>query len=108
MRLDPDGAQLFPAAFAPDRIAALETALAGFPADRPGTRLPPIPGFAGLVERLGAESCPAAAGDLWLYATPILHASARAAAACFSSSTAPTTCPAVSNGADSKGPYPKD
>ena len=191
MRLDPDGAQLFPAAFAPDQISALETALAGLPADRPGTRLPPIPGLAGLVEpataiaavllgararpvramlfdksparnwtlgwhqdrtvavrrridmpgftgwtvksgiphvvppfdiparmltvrvhldpvgpdnapllvapgshrlgriaepaiagiveRLGAESCPAARGDLWLYATPILHASARAA-----------------------------
>ena len=37
---------------------------------------PDIPAIAA---RLGEAACPAAAGDLWLYATPILHASARAA-----------------------------
>lgn len=191
MRLDPDGARLYPAAFAPDQISALENALGPLPADRPGTRLKPIPGLAGLVQpataiaasilgpaaspvrailfdksparnwalgwhqdrtiavrarvdtpgfadwtvkhgiphvvppfeilarmltlrihldpvgpdnaplmivpgshrlgriaegdiagivaRLGEASCPAGRGDLWLYATPILHASARAA-----------------------------
>jgi len=31
-----------------------------------------------IADRLGRASCPAAAGDLWIYATPILHASARA------------------------------
>ena len=30
-------------------------------------------------ERIGAEACLAEAGDVWLYATPILHASERAA-----------------------------
>jgi len=38
---------------------------------------PDIPGIAA---RLGGAACPADRGDLWLYATPILHASARAAA----------------------------
>jgi hypothetical protein len=37
---------------------------------------PDIPAVAA---RLGEAACPAAAGDLWLYAMPILHASARAA-----------------------------
>ncbi|MEA3042323.1 MAG: hypothetical protein QOH47_161 [Sphingomonadales bacterium] len=32
-----------------------------------------------LATRLGEAACPAARGDLWLYATPILHASVRAA-----------------------------
>ena len=41
MRLDPDGAQLFPAAFAPDQISALENALAALPGNLPGTRLNP-------------------------------------------------------------------
>jgi hypothetical protein len=31
------------------------------------------------VERLGILACPAAAGDIWVYRAPILHASARAA-----------------------------
>jgi hypothetical protein len=193
MQLDPDGAQLFPAAFAPAELDDLETVLAAAPPERPGTRLKPIaglaravspataiaasalgpaarpvratlfdkapgrnwalgwhqdrtiavrrridtPGFvgwtvkhgiahavppfeflarmltvrihldpagpdnaplrivpgshrlgriaendvAGVVAAHGEMSCPAAAGDLWLYATPILHASARAARA---------------------------
>lgn len=41
MQLDPGGAQLFPAAFAPNQILALENALEALPADRPGTRLHP-------------------------------------------------------------------
>ena len=36
--------------------------------------------IADAVARLGTASCPAESGDLWLYATPILHASARAEA----------------------------
>jgi hypothetical protein len=191
MELDPDGAQLYPAAFDPAQVDALEIALAGTPAGRPGTRLGPIhgladavrpatlvaasvlgreappvpatvfdkspernwslgwhqdrtiavrarivtPGFAdwttkagiahvvppfdilermltlrihldragpdnapllivpgshrigrvaeadidAVAERLGTAACPAERGDLWVYATPILHASARAA-----------------------------
>jgi hypothetical protein len=191
MQLDRHGAVLFPAVFTPARRAALETVLAPAPADRPGTRLKPIPGIAAAIApataiaasilgpearpvratlfdksparnwslgwhqdrtiavrarvempgysgwtikagiahvvppfeilermltlrihldpagldnapllivpgshrlgrigepdipavaaRLGKAACPAAAGDLWLYATPILHASARAA-----------------------------
>jgi hypothetical protein len=191
MKLDPDGAQLYPAAFAPCQVEELEAVLAAMPADRPGARLRPIPrlaeavqpatsiaaavmggkarpvratlfdkspqrnwslgwhqdrtiavhdrvetpGFtcwttkggiahvvppfeilgrmltlrihldpvgpdnapllvvpgshrlgrvtepeiAAIVARLGSSACTAAAGDLWLYATPILHASARAA-----------------------------
>ena len=34
---------------------------------------------AGHAQRIGAEACLAEAGDVWLYATPILHASERAA-----------------------------
>ena len=34
---------------------------------------------AGHAERIGAGACLAAAGDVWLYATPILHASERVA-----------------------------
>lgn len=49
MRLDPDGAELFPAAFAPGQISSLEEALAATPAGRAGTRLNPIPGLAALV-----------------------------------------------------------
>lgn len=47
----------------------------------PGShRLRPIaePDIAAIAARLGEAACPAAPGDLWLYATPILHASARA------------------------------
>ncbi|HEV2816053.1 MAG TPA: phytanoyl-CoA dioxygenase family protein [Allosphingosinicella sp.] len=47
MRLDPDGAQLFPAAFSPGQVSALENLLAF--GDRPGTRLEPLPGLAALV-----------------------------------------------------------
>jgi hypothetical protein len=36
--------------------------------------------IAAVAARLGEAICPAARGDLWLYATPILHASARAVA----------------------------
>lgn len=36
--------------------------------------------IAGIVEARGETACLADSGDLWLYATPILHASARAAA----------------------------
>jgi hypothetical protein len=36
------------------------------------------PAIAGIAKRLGQAACPAGPGDLWLYATPILHASARA------------------------------
>jgi ectoine hydroxylase-related dioxygenase (phytanoyl-CoA dioxygenase family) len=32
-----------------------------------------------VAKRLGTAACPAARGDLWVYAAPILHASARAA-----------------------------
>jgi hypothetical protein len=48
----------------------------------PGShRLGPIAecDIAAIVAHRGAETCEAARGDLWLYATPILHASARAA-----------------------------
>jgi hypothetical protein len=38
------------------------------------------PDMAGVVERLGEAACPAERGDVWLYATLILHASDRAAA----------------------------
>jgi hypothetical protein len=34
--------------------------------------------IAAVVERCGEIACPADSGDLWLYATPVLHASARA------------------------------
>jgi hypothetical protein len=37
------------------------------------------PDIAAIAERFGTASCEAERGDLWLYATPILHASARAA-----------------------------
>ncbi|HEY0115710.1 MAG TPA: phytanoyl-CoA dioxygenase family protein [Allosphingosinicella sp.] len=37
------------------------------------------PEISPLVERLGTAACPAEAGDVWLYATLILHASAAAA-----------------------------
>lgn len=50
MRLDPDGAQLFPAAFAPNQISALENSLGLLSADRPGRRLKPIAGLADLVQ----------------------------------------------------------
>jgi Phytanoyl-CoA dioxygenase (PhyH) len=49
----------------------------------PGShRLGPIaePAIAGIAARLGSAACPAARRDLWVYATPILHASDRAAA----------------------------
>jgi len=39
----------------------------------------PAKEVAGHAERIGAETCLADAGDIWLYATPILHASERAA-----------------------------
>jgi hypothetical protein len=47
--LDTAGAQLFPAAFTPAQIDALETLL-GAPSGRPGRRLEPIPGLIDLVE----------------------------------------------------------
>ena len=49
MRLDPDGAQHFPAAFSPARLAALE-ALLDAPMSGPGSRLEPIPGLAAAVQ----------------------------------------------------------
>jgi hypothetical protein len=49
MRLDPDGAQLFPAAFTPAQVDALETLLMAAPSGRAGTRLRPIPGLADAV-----------------------------------------------------------
>lgn len=58
----PDGAQHCPAAISPDVLQEIE-------AEVPGT-----------VARCGAVVCLAAAGDVWLYATPILHASDAAAA----------------------------
>ncbi len=48
MRLDPDGAQHFPAAFAADEIAAL-IRLCSLPMDRPGARLGATPGLAALI-----------------------------------------------------------
>lgn len=39
------------------------------------------PDIAAAVERCGVAACLAAAGDVWAYATPILHASARASVA---------------------------
>jgi ectoine hydroxylase-related dioxygenase (phytanoyl-CoA dioxygenase family) len=50
MKFDPDGAQLFPAAFAPSQLDALAAILAAMPADRPGARLRPIPGLAQAVQ----------------------------------------------------------
>ncbi len=38
------------------------------------------PGVPGVVERCGVAACLADAGDVWIYATPILHASRRATA----------------------------
>ncbi|HEX8467065.1 MAG TPA: phytanoyl-CoA dioxygenase family protein [Allosphingosinicella sp.] len=49
----------------------------------PGShRLGPLPEseIPGAVERLGVHACLAEAGDVWAYATPILHASGRALA----------------------------
>jgi hypothetical protein len=46
MELDPDGAQLFRAAFTPAQVDALRIALVAVPPARPGTRLRPIPGLA--------------------------------------------------------------
>lgn len=65
MQLDRDGARLFPAAFGPAEPAALADLLS-LPRDRPGARLGATPGLA-------------EAGDVWACATPILHASERAA-----------------------------
>ncbi|HEX8623262.1 MAG TPA: phytanoyl-CoA dioxygenase family protein [Allosphingosinicella sp.] len=48
MQLDRDGAQLFPAAFGPAEVAAL-AALLAMPEGRPGLRLGPLPGLAGLI-----------------------------------------------------------
>ncbi len=48
----------------------------------PGShRLGPVaePDIAATVERLGHRACLAETGDVWAYATPILHASARSA-----------------------------
>jgi ectoine hydroxylase-related dioxygenase (phytanoyl-CoA dioxygenase family) len=49
MKLDPDGAQLFRAAFTPAQVDALRIALVAVPPARPGTRLRPIPGLADAV-----------------------------------------------------------
>lgn len=38
------------------------------------------PDIAGIAERLGEAACEAGRGDIWVYATPILHASPRATA----------------------------
>jgi ectoine hydroxylase-related dioxygenase (phytanoyl-CoA dioxygenase family) len=46
MEIDPDGAQLFRAAFTPAQVDALRIALVAVPPARPGTRLRPIPGLA--------------------------------------------------------------
>ena len=49
----------------------------------PGShRLGPVAeaGLAAAVERCGIRACPAGAGDVWAYRTPILHASGRARA----------------------------
>ena len=46
MLLDPDGAQLFPAAFAPAQIEAVEAVLHTISSDRPAARLRPLPGLA--------------------------------------------------------------
>lgn len=48
MKLDRDGAQLFPAAFAPAEVAALAERL-GLPGDRPGARLGASAGLAALI-----------------------------------------------------------
>lgn len=48
MQFDPDGAQLFPAAFAPEQIAALEALLPDLD-ERPGARINPIAGLADAV-----------------------------------------------------------
>ena len=48
MQLDPDGAQLFPAAFGPAEVDALARLLS-LPPDRPGARLGAVPGLAALI-----------------------------------------------------------
>jgi ectoine hydroxylase-related dioxygenase (phytanoyl-CoA dioxygenase family) len=50
MKLDPDGTQLFPAAFTPARIEALAVLLGDSLGDRPGTRLEPTLGLAEAVQ----------------------------------------------------------
>lgn len=57
MRLDPDGAQHFPAAFGPKQIIGL-TDLLSLPRERPGARLDSTPGLAG---RIGPADAIAAA-----------------------------------------------
>ncbi len=49
MRLDPDGAELFPAVFSPTQIETLESLLGDPLHGRPGARLEPIPGLAEVV-----------------------------------------------------------
>jgi ectoine hydroxylase-related dioxygenase (phytanoyl-CoA dioxygenase family) len=70
------------------RMLALRLHLDDTPADNapllvaPGShRLGRIaePDVPGVVQRCGTVACTAAAGDVWLYATPILHASEAAA-----------------------------
>ena len=50
MQLEPDGAQLFPAAFAAARLDMLAGILASAPSGDPGRRLAPTPGLARAVE----------------------------------------------------------
>jgi hypothetical protein len=70
-----------------ERMVTLRVHLDAVPADNaplvvaPGSnRLGRIPvgDVAGVVERCGTAVCLAKAGDVWLYATPVLHASERA------------------------------
>lgn len=70
-----------------ERMVTIRVHLDDVPADNapllvaPGShRLGRIaePELAGLVERCGVAACLAATGDIWIYATPIVHASAAA------------------------------
>jgi len=49
MKLDPDGAQFYPAAFTTVQIDSLERALGEVPPGRAGLRLRPTSGLAGVV-----------------------------------------------------------
>jgi len=50
MKLDPDGAQLFPAAFLPTQLETLAALVGDTLGDRPGTRLEPTPGLTEAIE----------------------------------------------------------
>jgi ectoine hydroxylase-related dioxygenase (phytanoyl-CoA dioxygenase family) len=49
LRLDPEGAELFPAAFAPAQLEMLDRVLAAIPPDAPGIRLAPLAGVAAAI-----------------------------------------------------------